>query len=120
MMRLILRSVFALLFLPLAGGIAMGQERPLLTEDVDVVKPGVVRIETGFAFLQNQQFPLSGLRGNVTRLADTRMSFGLSPMVEFQIEWTARDFLSIKSRQPSPIVLKPGLVNSTSDVVDAR
>jgi hypothetical protein len=119
-MRGAFRSLFALLLLAVAGSIAMGQQRPLLTEDVDVVKPGVVRIETGFAFLQNQQFPLSGLKGNVTQLADSRLSFGLSPMVEFQIEWTARDLLSIKSRQPSPLALKPGLLNSTSDVGDAR
>src|SRR5690349_20711527 len=102
MLRLIGVSALTLFLLLAAGTTAMGQQRPLLTEDVDVVKPGVIRIETGFAFLQNQQFPLSGLRGNETQLADTRLSFGLSPMVEFQMEWTARDFLSIKSRQPSP------------------
>ena len=74
---------------------ASGQQRPLLTEDVDIIKPGVIRIESGFEFLQDQTFPLSGLRGDLTKLADTRLSFGLAPNVEFQIEWTVQNFLSI-------------------------
>src|SRR5262245_65162215 len=85
------------------------QQRPLLTEDVEIIKPGVIRIESGFEFLQNQYFPLSGLRGDVTKLADTRMSFGLAPNVEFQIEWTFQNFLSITSRTPPAIPLKLGV-----------
>ncbi|MEK6287399.1 MAG: hypothetical protein AABO57_16785 [Acidobacteriota bacterium] len=100
---------------------APGQQRPLITEDVDIIKPGVIRIETGFEFLQNQRFTLSGLRGDVTRLADTRLSFGLAPNVEFQIEWTFQNFLSIKSRSPSAIALKLGANEAdTNDVGDAR
>src|SRR5215211_3514168 len=76
----------------------LAQQRPLITEDVDVIKPGVIRIESGFEFLQNQKFPLSGLRGDLTKLADTRLSFGLAPNVEFQIEWTVQNFLSIDGR----------------------
>ena len=37
----------------LAAG-ASAQQRPLITEDVDIIKPGVIRIESGFEFLQNQ------------------------------------------------------------------
>src|ERR1051325_6833380 len=84
---------------------AFAQQRPLLTEDVDIIKPGVIRIETGFEFLQRQRFPLSGLRGDVTRLGDTRLSFGLAPNVEFQIEWTFQHFLSITGRDTSAIPL---------------
>jgi hypothetical protein len=103
------------------AAIASAQQRPLITEDVDIIKPGVIRIETGFEFLQNQRFPLSGLRGDVTRLADTRLSFGLAPNVEFQIEWTIQNLLSIKSRGPSAIPLKLGANESdTNDVGDAR
>jgi hypothetical protein len=100
---------------------ARAQQRPLLTEDVDIIKPGVIRIESGFEFLQNQRFPLSGLRGDLTKLADTRLSFGLAPNVEFQIEWTAQNILSIKSRGPSAIPLKLGANESdANDVGDAR
>ena len=100
---------------------ASAQQRPLVTEDVEIIKPGVIRIESGFEFLQKQRFPLSGLRGDVTKLADTRLSFGLAPNVEFQIEWTFQNFLSITSRGPSAIPLKLGANESdTNDVGDAR
>jgi hypothetical protein len=103
------------------AAVASAQQRPLLTEDVDIVKPGIIRIETGFEFLQNQRFPLSGLRGDVTKLGDTRLSFGLASNVEFQIEWTIQNLLSIKSRGPSGIPLNFGVNESTtSDVGDAR
>ena len=88
--------------------IAAAQQRPLITEDVDIIKPGVIRIETGIEFLQDQKFTLSGLRGDLTKLGDTRLSFGLSPNVEFQIEWTIQNFLSINSRSSSAIPLKLG------------
>src|SRR5215813_849608 len=99
----------------------IAQQRPLLTEDVEIIKPGVIRVESGFEFLQNQYFPLSGLRGDVTKLADTRLSFGLAPNVEFQIEWTVQNFLSIDRRDPSPIELRLGANSAdTNDVGDAR
>lgn len=101
-------SIVLGVFLALSTGVAVAQQKPLLTEDVDIIKPGVIRIETSFEFLQDQTFPLSGLRGDLTKLGDTRLSFGLSPNVEFQIEWTFQNFLSIKNRQPSPIDLKLG------------
>lgn len=115
------RSVIALCFVWALLSSAGAQQRPLLTEDVDIVKPGVIRIETGVEFLQNQQFPLSGLRGDLTRLGDSRLSFGLSSNVEFQIEWTVRSFLSIDRRGPSAIPLSLGAnLKDTNDVGDAR
>ncbi|HSO73579.1 MAG TPA: hypothetical protein VLU47_01985 [Blastocatellia bacterium] len=100
---------------------AVAQQRPLLTEDVDIIKPGVIRIETGVEFLQNQQFPLSGLRGDLMRLGDTRLSFGLASNVEFQIEWTVRNFLSIDSLGTSAIPLTLGAnLKDTSDAGDAK
>lgn len=109
------------IFILCCGSFASAQQRPLITEDVDIIKPGVIRIETGFEFLQNQRFPLSGLRGDLTKLADTRLSFGLASNVEFQVEWTLQNFLSIKSRTPSAVDLKLGLNESdTNDVGDVK
>ena len=100
---------------------AFSQQRPLLTEDVDIIKPGVIRVETGFEFLQDQRFPVSGLRGDLTKFLDTKLSFGMSPNVEFQMEWTVQNFLSINSRGPSAVPLKLGTnLNDTNDVGDAR
>src|SRR5215831_14715087 len=100
---------------------AFSQQRPLLTEDVDIIKPGVIRVETGFEFLQDQRFPVSGLRGDVTKFLDTKLSFGMSPNVEFQMEWTVQNFLSINSRGPSAVPLKLGTnLNDSNDVGDAK
>lgn len=114
------RKLCALLLCLVAqAAMAYGQQRPLLTEDVDVVKPGIIRVETGFEFLQDIKFPLSGLRGDMTKVLDTRLSFGLSPMVEFQMEWTPQSFLSIKGRGPTPLDLKLGAnAADTNDVGD--
>lgn len=98
---------------------ALAQQRPLLTEDVDIIKPGVVRIEAGFEFLQDVRFPLSGLRGDLTKLGDTRLSFGMSPNVEFQIEWSIYNLLSINERGPSAVPLRLGANSAdTNDVGD--
>jgi hypothetical protein len=98
---------------------AQAQQRPLITEDVEIVKPGVIRIESGFEFLQNQTFPLSGLKGDLVKVGDTRLSVGLSPNVEFQIQWTLQNFLSIDSRGMSAIPLRLGANNAdTNDVGD--
>jgi hypothetical protein len=111
---------FAVLLIFITSVVAMAQQRPLLTEDVEIIKPGVIRIETGFEFVQDQRFPLSGLRGDLTKLGNTRLSFGLAPNVEFQIEWTLQNFLSIKGRDVSPLSLKLGANdNDSNDFGDA-
>ncbi|HTG14347.1 MAG TPA: hypothetical protein VK747_03670, partial [Blastocatellia bacterium] len=121
MMSWVCRCVVVLGFISASVITAPAQQRPLVTEDVDIIKPGIIRIESGVEFLQNQEFPLSGLRGDLTRLGDTRLSFGLAPNVEFQIEWTVRNFLSIDSRSPAAIPLDLGAnFKDTSDVGDAR
>ena len=95
------------------------QQRPLLTEDVDIIPPGTVRIQAGLDFMQGAKYPASGLTGDLTRVGVIGVNIGLSPNVEFQIEGVAQNFLSINSRTPGaiPLTLAPG-VNSTNDVGD--
>ena len=113
------RLLIAISFIAIMAQMTAAQQRPLITEDVDIIKPGVIRIESGFEFLQNMKFPLSGLRGDLTKLGDTKLSFGLSPNVEFQIEWTVQNFLSIDGHDPSAIALKLGANSAdTNDVGD--
>jgi hypothetical protein len=109
--------ILALLFASVS--IAHAQQRPLLTEDVDIIPPGTVRIETGLDFLQGAVFPASGLTGDLTRIGVIGVNIGLSPNVEFQIEGVAQNFLSINTRGASaiPLELAPG-VNSTNDTGD--
>lgn len=99
--------------------IASAQQRPLLTEDVDIIPPGSVRIETGLDFLQGAKFPASGLTGDLTRVGVIGINIGFAPNIEFQIEGVAQNFLSINTRVPSaiPLELAPG-ANSANDTGD--
>lgn len=109
----------ALLLLIAFGVTARAQQRPLVTEDVDIIPPGTVRIEAGIDFLQGARFPVSGLTGDLTRVGVIGINIGFAPNVEIQIEGVAQNFLSINTRGPSaiPLLLAPG-VNSTNDTGD--
>ena len=110
-----------LLLLFLLGCIAVvnAQQRPLITEDVDIIPPGTMRIETGIDFLQGAVFTTSGLTGDLTRVGVIGINIGFSPNVEFQIEGVAQNYLSINTRGPSavPLSIAPG-ANSTNDTGD--
>jgi hypothetical protein len=110
-----------LLVLSLACALCVSaQQRPLLTEDVDIIPPGSLRIEAGIDFVQNAKFPLSGVTGDVTRVGVIGINVGLAPNVEFQIDGVAQNFLSINSRTvpaPIPLSFSPN-TNSTNDVGD--
>lgn len=99
--------------------IVRAQQRPLLTEDVDIIPPGSIRIEAGIDFMQGAKYTVSGLRGDLTRVGVIGINFGMGPNVEFQIEGVAQNYLSINSRGPSaiPLELAPG-ANSTNDTGD--
>ncbi|MDT4897892.1 MAG: hypothetical protein QOH25_2969 [Acidobacteriota bacterium] len=103
----------ALVLLLLCTWSVSAQQRPLLTEDVDIIPPGTLRIEVGIDFVQNAKFPVSGLTGDLTRVGVIGINVGLSPNVEFQIDGVAQNVLSVNSMTvPSPIPLN--LVGTTS------
>jgi hypothetical protein len=106
---------FALSF----GGVARAQQRPLLTEDVDIIPPGSMRIEAGVDFVQKARYPVSGLTGDLTRAGVIGITIGLAPNVEVQLEGVAQNFLAINSRGASaiPLNLAAG-ANSTHDTGD--
>lgn len=112
-------AAVALTFLAGLGLNVRAQQRPLLTEDVDIIPPGTMRIEAGVDFLQGARFSASGLTGDLTRVGVIGISIGFAPNVEFQIEGVAQNFLSINSRGASaiPLSLASG-VNSTNDTGD--
>lgn len=93
-------------FLILTSISAFGQQRPLLTEDVDITPKGSFNISAGVEFSQNDKFPLSGLKGDLTRVGDVRFRLGLASNVELIIQGTLQNFLAINSESnPSPIPL---------------
>jgi hypothetical protein len=99
--------------------VAHAQQRPLITEDVDIIPPGTVRIEAGIDFMQGATYTVSGLKGDLTRVGVIGINFGMGPNVEFQIEGVAQNYLSINSRGTSavPLSIAPG-ANSTNDTGD--
>lgn len=113
-------SVAVLVFLTLVAVVARAQQRPLITEDVDIVPQGSVRIGAGVDFLQNAKFRLSGLKGDETRLGVMNINVGFAPNVSFEIAGTLQNFLAINSAQsPSPIPLSiASNANSTNDIGD--
>jgi hypothetical protein len=114
-LRLIIAFVFALAFCSLT----QAQQRPLITEDVDIIPPGSLRFEAGIDFTQRNKFPVSGLRGDLTKIGVIGVSIGLSPNVELQVEGTLQNFLSINSYGTSAIPLNVDRVaNSTNDTGD--
>jgi hypothetical protein len=93
------------------------QQRPLRTDDAELVKTGRVRLEFGMEFLQGQQFPLSGLEGDLTRVGVTGIHVGMGEYAEFQLSGVIHDFLSVTDRT-QPILPPDFSGNSTSDFGD--
>jgi hypothetical protein len=99
---------------------ASAQQRPLITEEVQTVKPGEVRFELGFELQQDKDFPLSGLNGDLSRLGVMALTAGLASNVEFELGGVVQNYLNINRQyQASAIPLQlSSAPNSTHDVGD--
>lgn len=100
-----------------AAIVAVGQQRPLMTDDIDITPQGAFELGVGVDFYQNAKFPLSGIKGDLTRVGDLRLKTGIASNVELQIEGTLQNFLAINSQGPSAIPLSV-TGNSTNDFDD--
>jgi len=98
---------------------ASAQDRPLRTVDTETVPAGTLRTEIGFDFLQDVGFPVSGLRGDETRVGVIDLRMGVGKIVEVEVEGAIQNFLDVKSRGTSfvPNLSLTG-VNSTHDTGD--
>lgn len=114
---LMFRHIVLLLSIVASAATVFSQQRPLLTDDIDITPQGSIELGVGVDFLQNAKFPLSGLRGDLTRVGDIRLRTGFSSNVELQIEGTLQNFLAINSQGPSAIPLNI-TGNSTNDFDD--
>lgn len=110
-------TAFSLLLFAITG---RAQQRPLVTEDIEIVAPGSVRFEVGLDFQQNRNFPLSGLNGDLTRLGVVSMTMGVGSNVEIESGGVLHNYLSINSQyRPSAIPLRlTSGTNSTHDTGD--
>lgn len=93
------------------------QQRPLRTDDAEILKTGRIRADFGIEFLQRQRYSLSGLQGDLTRLGVSGIQVGVGEYAEFQISGVAQDVLAVSDRTNRVI---PSMFsgNSTSDFGD--
>jgi hypothetical protein len=92
-----------------------GQQRPLKTDDAEILAVGRIRLELGAEFLQSQRFRLSGLSGDLTRLGVLAIHAGVGEYAEFQMSGVVQDVLSVSSRT-TPFVAPTFTGNSTHSV----
>lgn len=86
-----------------APAAVLAQQRPLVTEDPEIVSTGLVLIEAGFETQQGAFYPVSGLEGNLLRLPTLGVSIGLGPTAELQIDGGFYQRLNVKQRRPAPL-----------------
>jgi hypothetical protein len=98
---------------------AFAQQRPLVTEDPEVVGPGRLLVEGGVDWERDVFYPVSGLRGNRLSVPTFGVSVGLSSIAEIQIDGSFYQRLDIKERRTAPLAeLVTTTSNRTHDVED--
>jgi hypothetical protein len=111
------RIIFVLTLFLASAVSAASQQRPLLTDDVDITPAGSIELGVGTDFFQDAKFPLSGIKGDLTRVGDIRVRTGFSSNFEFQIEGSLQNYVAINSRTRSLVPLSL-TGNTTNDVGD--
>src|SRR5262249_29735656 len=97
----------------------LAQQRPLVTEDPEPIGAGRVLVEGGIDLTHDEHYPVSGLKGNLTRLPTIGISVGLSSIAELQIDGGFYQRLTITDRSPAPLSSELTVVGgSTHDVMD--
>jgi hypothetical protein len=97
------------------------QQRPLVTEDPEVIGAGLVLLEGGFDYSRDILFPASGLQGNLLRAPTLGVSIGISSIAELQLDGGLYNRLSIAHTGVGPAPLANQLNftgSSTHDVED--
>ena len=98
---------------------AAAQQRPLVTEDPEPIGAGRVLIEGGIDYAHNQNYPVSGLKGDLWRVPTIGISVGLSSIAELQIDGGPFDRLHINERRSAPLAsLVTATGTTTHDVED--
>ena len=120
MIRAFAQAALLLVALLTAAPSAFAQQRPLSTEDPEVVGAGRILFEAGIDYKRDVYFPLSGLRGNLFTVPSMGISVGVSSIAEIQFDGGLYQKLYITARTPnapfSPLLALDG--GSTADVDD--
>lgn len=119
MMRSFVRAALVLAALTVAAPAALAQQRPLQTEDPEVIGAGRILFEAGIDYKRDAYFPVSGLRGNLFTVPPMGISVGVSSIAEIQIDGGLYQKLYITEQTDAPfsplLKLDSG---STADVDD--
>jgi hypothetical protein len=114
-----IRVAAAVVALLCAGRPAIGQQRPLTTEDPEPIGAGRVLLETGVDWVSDREYPASGLTGDLLRVPLLGISVGLGAIAELQIDGGLYNRLAISSAADAPL---SGMLDldgdTTSDVED--
>lgn len=105
------KKLLAAAVLVMIPALAGAQQRPLVTEDPEVVAQGQVLLELGFDQLWEQRFPASGLQGTLLRFPTFGLSIGVG-VAEIQIDGSIFQRLLIKERFDAPLA---GMLEFTGD-----
>jgi hypothetical protein len=96
------------------------QQRPLATEDPEPIGAGRVLLEGGVDYAHDQEYPASGLEGDLWRTPTLGISIGISSIAEIQVDGGLYSHLGISTRNPfAPMASAVTITgDSTSDVED--
>ncbi len=94
------------------------QQHPLPIEPASLLEAGHAQIDFGAAYFHNQDYPLSGLSGNLIKLGNLRFCISLSQYVELQTDGTLLNLLDIKERKPAFNSSVATTNNPTGDIGD--
>jgi hypothetical protein len=94
--------ILALVVCALPRG-AWAQQRPLVTEDPEPIGAGRILIEGGVTYARNEQYTVSGLKGNLWQAPVIGISVGLSSIAELQLDGAGYDRLRITDRVDAPL-----------------
>lgn len=112
-----MKKLLAAIVCMLIPGAAAAQQRPLVTEDPEVVSQGQVLLELGFDRLWQQRFPASGLQGTLTRLPTFGVSIGVG-IAEIQIDGAPFQTLQIRERFDAPLSSMLDFTGDTTSSID--
>jgi len=109
-------AIAAAVALPAPGQL----RRDALVQPVGGARSGEVLLGVGASRTANADFPLAGLRGDLTALPEFHAAWAIGPRVVFELKGAARKTLSIEMREAvSSVDLDPSLADGTSrDVGD--
>jgi hypothetical protein len=115
----VMRRAIGITFAVVAMATAAGaQQRPLTVEDPETVGNGRLLLEAGLDYLIDQQYPGSGLSGNLLRLPALGVSIGLGSIAELQVDGAFYQRLSIEDREPAPLTPALDITGDTTAGVD--